>query len=147
MERDFEQFCAIRHVGGVFVCANTGEVIASSSPAILATGTMNTIGREVGRVLLALEAAGHSAARLDLKFDRWRLLAHDLHDAVLFVMCEPEVDISLVRMTADVVTATWEADPKARKRIAAHRAERKQLITGAHLDQGALPAWKLIELQ
>lgn len=145
MEREIEQFAAIRHVGGAFVCDNAGEVVLSSSPAVLATVTMNTIGREVARVLLALESAGHRADRLDLRFDCWRLLAHDMADAILFVVCEPEVDMSLLRMTTDVVVAAWENDPRARKRLAGHRKERKQLIAAASLERGVLRAPGQIE--
>jgi hypothetical protein len=145
VEKELEQFGAIPHVGGVFVCDNTGEVILSSSPAVLATVTMNAIGREVARVLLALESAGRAVSRLDLKFNCWRLLAHDLNDAMLFVVCEAEVDMSVLRMTTDVVVATWESDARARKRLAAYRKERKQLIAATTVEPGLRSAWTPIQ--
>lgn len=145
MEKGIKQFGAIGRVGGAFVCDNRGEVIVSSSPAVLATVTMNTIGREVGRAFFALEAAHRAARRLDFRFDAWRLLAQDIGDAVLFVVCEPDVDMALVRMTADVVAAAWEQDPRVRKRLDARRSDREQLINVSSLDHSALQSWTLIQ--
>ena len=145
MERELQQFCDIPHVGGAFVCDNRGDVIISSDPAVLATVAMNAIGREVGRSLLALEASGHQGLRLDFVFDSWRLLAHDLGEAVVFIVCEPGVDVAMVRMTAEVAMNTWQKDSRARNRLASRRVERKQLVTPATLDQNAYRTWKLIQ--
>lgn len=145
MERELQQFCDIPHVGGAFVCDNRGDVIVSSDPAVLATVAMNAIGREVGRSLLALEASGHKRLRLDFVFDSWRLLAHDMGEAMVFIVCEPRVDAATVRMTLDVALNAWQNDSRARKRLASRRGERKQLATPATLDPNAYRAWTLIQ--
>ena len=145
MERELQQFCDIPHVGGAFVCDNHGDVIVSSDPAVLATVAMNAIGREVGRSLLALEASGQQGLRMEFVYDSWRLLAHDMGEAVVFIVCEPGVDVATVRMTAEVAINAWRKDSRARKRLASRRVERKQLVTPATLDQSAEGAWKLIQ--
>ena len=145
MERELQQFCDIPHVGGAFVCDNRGDVIVSSDPAVLATVAMNAIGREVGRSLLALEASGQQGLRMEFVYDSWRLLAHDMGEAVVFIVCEPGVDVATVRMTAEVAINAWRKDSRARKRLASRRVERKQLVTPATLDQSAEGARKLIQ--
>ena len=117
MEKALEHIGALSGVGGSFVCDNRGDVIVSSDPAVLATVTMTTIGREVGRAFAALEAASESAARIEFVYDSWRLLAHDIGNAVLFVVCHPEADMALVRMTAEVASAGWSKDAGAQKRL------------------------------
>lgn len=141
MEKDMEQLSGLPDAGGAFVCDNRGEVILSSSPAVLATVTMNTIGREAARAFVALQAAGRPAARLEFAYDTWRLLAQDIGEAVLFVVCQPGADMALVRMTADVVTAGWQRDAAAQKRLQRHRAERAALVNRSSLDQGSWTSW------
>lgn len=145
MERELQQFCNIPHVGGAFVCDNRGDVIVCSDPAVLATVAMNAIGREVGRSLLALEAGGRRDLRIEFVFDSWRLLVQDMGEAVVFVVCEPGVDVATVRMTTDVAINGWQKDARTRKRLAGRRVERNQLVTPATLDQPAYRAWKLIQ--
>src|SRR5882672_9941243 len=99
MEKGLQQLGNLPHVGGSFVCDNTGEVIVSSTPPVLATVTMNAIGREVAQAMAALETAGRAAQRMEFAYDSWRLLATDLGDAVLFALCEPQVDMPVLRMT------------------------------------------------
>ena len=145
MEKDLEQISAVPGVGGSFLCDNRGDVIVSSNPAVLATVTMNTIGREVGRVFVAFETAGHNASKLEFVYDTWQLLARDIGDAVLFVVCQPETNMAMVRMSADVVIGGWQTDAGARKRLQRHRAERSSLVDRAALDQGSWSSWAIIQ--
>ncbi len=143
MEKGLEHIGAVAGVGGSFVCDNRGDVIVSSDPAVLATVTMNTIGREVGQAFAALEAAHEPAARIEFVYDSWRLLAQDIGDAVFFVVCHPDADMAFVRMTADVVLAGWSKDGNAQKRLQVHRAERAALVSRANLDQGSWSSWSV----
>jgi hypothetical protein len=145
MEKDLAQVTSVASVGGAFVCDNRGDVIVSSDPAVLATVTMNTIGREVGRVFVALDAAKSAGTRLEFCYDRWRLLAQDIGEAVLFVVCHPEADMSIVRMSADVIVAGWKGDPSAQKRLQRTRVERAALVKQSALDQGSMRSWSIIE--
>lgn len=143
MEKELEQVSAVPGVGGSFVCDNRGDVIVSSDPAVLATVTMTTIGREVGRAFAAVEAAGESATRLEFVYDSWRLSAHDLGDALFFVVCQPDADMALVRMTVEVVIAGWQKSPTAQKRLQQRRTERTALVNAATLDQGSWSSWSV----
>jgi hypothetical protein len=145
MEKGLDQINAVPGVGGSFLCDNRGDVIVSSDPAVLATVTMNTIGREVGRAFVALETAGQPAAKMEFAYDSWRLLAQDIGDAVLFVVCQPETNMAMVRMSADVVISGWQKDNAAQKRLQRHRAERSALVSRAALDQGSWSSWAIIQ--
>jgi hypothetical protein len=141
VEKGLEQIGGLPCVGGSFVCDNRGDVIVSSDPAVLATVTMSTIGREVGLAFLALESASRPATRIDFVYDSWRLLAQDMGDAVFFVVCQPNVDMAIVRMTVDVVIAGWRKDSAAQKRLQQRRTERASLASPAALDQGSWSSW------
>jgi hypothetical protein len=144
VEKELEQIGSVPGVGGSFVCDNRGDVIVSSDPAVLATVTMTTIGREVARVFVALEAANQSAPRIDFVYDSWRLLAQDIGDAVVFVVCQPDADMAFVRMTVDVAIAGWSANAAAQKRLQQRRTERRALVNASTLDQGSWSAWSAL---
>ncbi len=145
MEKELEQISTVPGVGGSFLCDNRGDVIVSSDPAVLATVTMNTIGREVGRAFVALETAGQKAPRLEFAYNSWRLLARDIGDAVLFVVCQPDTDMAMVRMSADVAIGSWQTSAAAQKRLQRHRAERSSLVNKTALDHGSWNSWAIIQ--
>jgi hypothetical protein len=147
MERGLQQIANLPYVGGSFVCDNAGEVIVSSNPAPLATVTMNAIGREAAQAFTACDAAGRAAARLDLTYDTWRLLATDLGDAILFAVCDPQVDMPVLRMTVDIVTAGWKKDSSAQKLLAKRRSPRKATVEPAQMDDVSRHSWQAIQSQ
>jgi hypothetical protein len=145
MEQGLAQLSAIPSVGGAFICDNRGEVIVSSSPAVLATVTMSAMGREVGRIVAALEAAGRAGSRLDFTYSNWRLLAIDLDDGILLIVCHADVDMAFVRMNADIVLTGWRQDPTIQRRLQGHRVERGELVRRSTAGAPLRSAWRTIE--
>jgi len=145
MEDGLRELGRLAGVGGAFVCDNAGAVIVSSTPPVLATGTMNTIGREVAQTFAAAERAGWESTRAEFAYDTWRLVAEDLGPTVLFVVCEEDVEMPLVRMTIDVVTAAWRKDSGVRKQLARQRATRSAATATANFDDVSRQLWRLIE--
>lgn len=145
MEQGLAQLSAIPSVGGAFICDNRGDVIVSSSPAVLATVTMSAMGREVGRIVAALEAAGRSGSRLDFTYSNWRLLAIDLSDGILLVVCHAAVDMAFLRMNADIVLTGWRQDATVQKRLQRHRVARRELVNRSTTEPAARPALRTIE--
>lgn len=145
MEKGLQQLGGIAHVGGSFVCDNAGEVIVSSTPAVLATVTMNAIGREVAQAFAAMEAGGTAASRLDITYDTWRLVATDIGDAILFALCEPQVDMPILRMTVDIIAVGWKKDTNVQKQLARHRAARREVLARARFDDVSLRTLKIIQ--
>lgn len=147
MEKDLQQFCAVPQVAGAFVCDNRGDVVASTEPAVLATVAMATLGREAARAFSALEAAGYRANRLDYRYDCWRLMARDMGEGLLLVICQPAVDAALVRMTADVCVASWKKDSKAQKRLAKGVGRRGDLLAAGQIDDASWQSYRQLVLQ
>jgi hypothetical protein len=146
MEKGLQQLCTVTHVGGSFVCDNRGEVILSSTPPVLATVTMNAIGREVAQAFEARDSGGQRATRLDFTYSTWRLLATDMGgEAILFAVCEPQVEMPVLRMTIDVVLAGWRKDTNTQKQLARHRGPRREVLAKAHFDDVSLRSLKVIQ--
>jgi hypothetical protein len=145
MEQGLAQLSAIPSVEGAFICDNRGDVIVSSSPPVLATVTMSALGREVGRIVAALEASGRAGSRLDFTYSNWRLLAIDLSDGILLVVCQANVDMAFVRMNADIVLTGWRQDPVVQRRLQQHRVERRELVSRAAAESPARAAWRRAE--
>ncbi|MGH2634208.1 MAG: hypothetical protein ACRDG3_12420 [Tepidiformaceae bacterium] len=145
MDKGLKELSLLPGVGGAFVCDNRGGVIVSSTPAALATATMNTIGREVAQAFTAAEKAGWPSTRVEFVYDTWRLLAEDLGGAVLFLVCEEEADMPIARMTVDVVAAAWRKDSGVKKQLARHWAARTDVMTTANFDEVSRRSWRIIE--
>lgn len=145
MENGLKEIGRLAGVGGAFVCDNTGAVIVSSTPPVLATGTMNTIGREVAQTFAAAERAGWESSRAEFVYNSWRLVAEDLGAAVLFVVCEEGVEMPMVRMTIDVVAAAWRKDSRVRRQLARGSATRSTVTTAANFDDLSRQLWRVIE--
>jgi hypothetical protein len=145
MERGLKEIGNVDQVEGSFVCDNSGDVILSSTPAVLATATMATIGREVVRTFEAMKAADRPITRLEFDYGTWRLFARDIGDALLLVVCQPGTDMPFLRMTIDIVASGWRKDPAAQKLLASRRAERRELIKPDNLDDASRKTWRLID--
>jgi hypothetical protein len=139
VQKGLARIGAVTGVDGCFVCDSAGEVIESSNPAPLATGTMNAIGRQVLQSQLALESAGYAVSRLEFVFDSWRLLARDLGGGQLFVLCDPRADVAIVRLTADIVIAGWKTDKNVMKQLAPRA--RRDLLKRENMDE---VSWRLL---
>lgn len=146
MEKDLQQIAGLPHVGGAFVCDNAGEVVASSNPPVLASAAMSGLAREAARTLSALEAGGFAATRLEFRYNSWRLIARDLGDGLLVVVCQPGADGALLRMTADVAIAAWRKDARQMKRLAQRRRERSALLSATGMDDASWRIWSQLKL-
>ena len=145
MERDLQEICALEHVGGAFVCDNAGEVIVSSTPPVLATNTMNQISRAAAQTFGAMETAKKLVERLEFTYDTWRLFVRDIGPAMIVVVCQPAVDMAMLRMTVDMVTVGWRKDNNTQKRLSKKGAPpRKNLLTEAQMDDIGWRSYRLI---
>jgi hypothetical protein len=59
-----------------------------------------------------------------LHFAQRKLFVLDLEKVILVVICTPSVDISLLRMTANVVVTNWKTNPKIKKQLKKRFVER-----------------------
>jgi predicted regulator of Ras-like GTPase activity (Roadblock/LC7/MglB family) len=134
MDKGLADINAVAGVRGCITCDNRGGVIASVTPTGLDLATLNNIGRQVTLILAALETAGQAMSELDFTYEGVRLVARDLGNAVLVVLCEPQVEIAMLRLTLNVMTARWKKDSSVQERLAGRAGEREDLLTKDNLD-------------
>ena len=145
MEEGLQDLGSIEHVGAAFVCDNAGEVLAASTPHVLATVTMSHIGRTAAQILSAMEAARRRVDQVELAYDTWRLFVRDLGPGVLVVVSEPGIDTAFLRMEMDVLAAGWRSDRGVRKRLErGSAAARTALVSPAALGETSWHSWNLL---
>jgi len=140
MEEGLAEINAVAAVRGCFICDNRGGVIASAAPSGLDTATLDGIGRQVTLTLAALETAGEAMSELDIAYDGMRLVARDLANAVLVVLCEPRVEIAMLRLTMNVVTTRLKRDSGIQSQLEARAVEKE--VAQDDVDE---TSWYLLE--
>ncbi|MCJ7733637.1 MAG: hypothetical protein MUP11_03720, partial [Anaerolineales bacterium] len=58
-----------------------------------------------------------------IHYSERKIFVLDLEQAVLVVFCSPSVDISLLRMSINVVTTRWLSDNKIQKQLKKYAGE------------------------
>jgi hypothetical protein len=145
VEQGLQDLGSIEHVGAAFVCDNAGEVLAASTPHVLATVTMSQIGRTAAQILSAMEAARRRVDQAELAYDTWRLFVRDLGPGLLVVVSEPGVDTAFLRMEMDVLIAGWLSDRSVRKRLErGSAAVRSALVSPVSLGESGWHSWNLL---
>ncbi len=125
MEEALAEVNAVAGVQGCFICDNRGDVIASDAPRGLDETELTSVGREVSQTLAALAMAGQRTNELDFMYEAMRVVAHDLGNATLIVLCEPRVEIAMLRLTLNVVLARLKGDSGIQSQIDARFLERE----------------------
>jgi hypothetical protein len=76
--------------------------MARALPQVFDDSMLQSVGRVTGRALAGLETAGE-VHDLDLVYSDVRMLVKNLGTGQLFVLCQPEVNVSFLNLTANVV--------------------------------------------
>jgi len=100
---------------GSLICNNQGEIIQGNTPPGLNKSALENINRNV---ISMFTSAGESIQEISeavLYYSERDLFILDLKKAFLIVICTPSIDISLLRMTVNVILSRWEGDPKVQK--------------------------------
>ncbi len=72
----------------------------------------------MARLLALLETRGEKAKDIELRFQHGDIYIRDLGNAFEVVLCAPQVNWSLLRMTANVAAASFEKDAELQKSLA-----------------------------
>ena len=100
---------------GSLICNNQGEIIQGNTPPGLNKSALENINRNV---ISMFTSAGESIQEISeavLYYSERDLFILDLKKAFLIVICTPSVDISLLRMTVNVILSRWEGDQNVQK--------------------------------
>lgn len=82
------------------------------SPPTLNKAVLENISRQVLDLLISSGDQIKDLGEMVFHYSQKKLFVLDLEKAILGVVCTPSVDISLLRMTANVVITGWENDQK-----------------------------------
>ena len=102
-------------IWGSLVCDNQGNVIQAETPPGLNKASQENINRHILDLLISSRDSVEGLSEAVLYYEERKVFVQDLEKALLVVFCTPSVDISLLRMTVNLVLANWEDDPKVQK--------------------------------
>lgn len=117
MQQGLSELKDVPDVYGCFLAGNSGQVLEVDPPLEITRGELEAISLHVIQVLLGLATWGDSVREVDFIYHESRLVVRDLERAALVMICRPEVDISLLRLTLNVVTNRWAEDPAVQEKL------------------------------
>lgn len=123
MKTGLQEINELVGIWGSLIINNQGEIILNMSPPGL-TVTLENITNHVVDLLTSAEKSLPGVSEVVLHYAQRKLFVLDLEQVILVVICTPSVDISLLRMTANVVVTNWQTDPKIQKQLKRKFVER-----------------------
>jgi len=117
MEDILKDINAVIGVTGSFVCNSEGQVSASALPDLFDETTLSTVGQ-----IMAQTIAGMATARrrkigdIDLVYDQGRLIAKNLEEGCLCILCVRNINVPLLNLTANVAAKKLKAQIEAKKK-------------------------------
>ncbi len=111
-------------VWGSVLCSNQGDLIESLPPMDINESTLENICKHAVELLTSAEKSVTGLGEAVIHYSKRKIFILDLKQAVLIVFCTPSVDISLLRMTVNVITTNWQSDQNIQKQLNKAAVER-----------------------
>ena len=109
---------------GSLICNNQGEIILSVVPPDMNKTSLEKITRQAVEMMSAAGESVQGLSEAVLHYSEKKLFIVDLEKVILLVICTPSIDISLLRMTVNVIRANWDGDAKVQKQLQESFVER-----------------------
>ena len=94
---------AVVGVAGCFVCDAEGQILASTLPEVFEEGILATVSRTITQTTAGLFIARRRKVQeIDLLFDEGRVVIKPLRAGCLCILCERNMNVPLLNLTADV---------------------------------------------
>jgi len=121
MEDILKDINAVVGVTGSFVCNGEGQMSASALPDLFDEAILSTVGRTMAQTMAGLATARRrKIGDIDLVYDQGRLIAKNLREGCLCILCVRNINVPLLNLTANV------AAQKLRQLIKTGKDEVKQ---------------------
>ena len=117
MNQGIKEINELEGVWGSFICSNQAKIIASALPPEFNKSSSGNIARHAVELISTGSETIQELQEIAIHFQRRRLFIHDLQQAILVVICTPGVDISLLRMTINILITSWESDVEVQKQL------------------------------
>jgi len=125
MEEGLREILAVSEVKGCLLFDNQGKLLRSEGAISQIQNEWDEAGEVLVTTLATLESRYKKFADLDISFTDKRLVLRDLEKAVLVVICDPELDIALLRLTVNVVVNRWKENSKVQQFLNSHHTQRR----------------------
>jgi predicted regulator of Ras-like GTPase activity (Roadblock/LC7/MglB family) len=115
-----EWLAEVDGVNGVrssFFCDTGGQVIAGSLSPDPGGDVLGNTGHELAQTVAALSTVVGDVGELDLACERARVVVRDLEIGLLGAVCEPGVDIAMLRLMLNVAATRLSDDSDLRSRL------------------------------
>jgi hypothetical protein len=109
MDQSLTEIAKLDGVRGVLVGDPSGRVFAHVG-INLDDKRLTLVTGQMGLLFASLYAVGRVVEELDICYETVRLVARALHGTTLIVLCDPNVDIAMLRLTLNVVLARIKQD-------------------------------------
>ncbi len=96
---------------------NQGALLAANSNEDIRESLLSELGLQMARLRTLVQAKSENAKDIELRFERGDVYVRDMGNAIQVVLCEPQVNWSLLRMTANVAAAPFEKDSELQKNL------------------------------
>ena len=117
MKAGLQEINALVGIWGSLIIDNQGDIVLNVTPPGINEAALGNISNHVIDLLSSAEKSLPGVAEAVLHYSQRKLFILDLEQAILVVICTPSVDISMLRMTANVVVTSWQSDPKIQKQL------------------------------
>ena len=124
MKAGLKEINELEGVWGSFISNNRGEIVFNVTPPGLEKAVLENISRQVLEIMVSSGNQIKELKEMVFHYSQRKLFVLDLEKAILGVVCTPSVDISLLRMTANVVITEWEGDKKVQELLKDNYLER-----------------------
>ena len=96
-----------------FVCNGEGQVLASAPPDLYDEIILSTVGRTMAQTMAGLATARRrKIGDIDLVYDQGRLIAKNLGEGCLCILCVRNINMPLLNLTANVAAKKLAAGLK-----------------------------------
>ena len=113
MEYILKDINAVSGVTGCFVCNSEGQVLASALPNLFDETILSTVGRTMAQTMVGLAIARRrKIVDIDLVYDQGRLIAKNLREGCLCILCLRNINMPLLNLTANVAAKKLAAKLK-----------------------------------
>ena len=117
MEDILKDINAVVGATGSFVCNSEGQVSASALPDLFDETILSTVGRTMAQTMAGLATARRrKIGDIDLVYDQGRLIAKNLGEDCLCILCARNINMPLLNLTANVAAKKLAARLKGRER-------------------------------
>jgi predicted regulator of Ras-like GTPase activity (Roadblock/LC7/MglB family) len=102
MESVLKDINAVIGVTGSFVCNSEGQVLASALPDLFDKTILSAVGQTITQTIAGLETARRrKVGDIDLLYDQGRLIAKNLGEGCLCILCVRHINVPLLSLTAN----------------------------------------------